>query len=81
MKKTCPRCQNHVSERARRCRKCGFRFPEGAGPRPAGLAYGAGFPLFVMGTLILFARDIPIGLVLLAAGMVVVGLGLFFDPR
>jgi hypothetical protein len=81
MKKTCPRCEKHVSERARRCRQCGYRFPEGAGPRPAGLAYGAGFPLFVMGTLILFARDIPIGLSLLAAGMVVVGLGLFFDPR
>jgi hypothetical protein len=34
-----------------------------------------------MGTLILFVKDIPIGLVLLAAGMVVIGLGLFFDPR
>jgi hypothetical protein len=34
-----------------------------------------------MGSLILFARDIPLGLVILGAGMVVVGLGLFFDPR
>jgi hypothetical protein len=42
---------------------------------------GAGFPLFVMGTLILFASDLPVGLAVLASAMVVVGLGLFFDPR
>jgi hypothetical protein len=34
-----------------------------------------------MGTLILFVKDIPIGLVLLGVSMVVIGLGLFFDPR
>jgi diacylglycerol kinase (ATP) len=39
---------------------------------------GAGFPLFLMGTLILFASDVSNGLVILAAAMVVVGLGLFF---
>jgi hypothetical protein len=70
-----------VSERSGRCRGCGYRFPEGAGPRPAGLAYGAGFPLFLMGTLILFVKGIPLGLVVLGIAMVVIGLGLFFDPR
>jgi hypothetical protein len=81
VKKTCPRCHKQVNERVRRCRHCGYRFPEGAGPRAAGLAYGAGFPLFLMGTLILFVKDIPLGLALLGAAMVVIGLGLFFDPR
>lgn len=42
---------------------------------------GAGFPLFVMGTLILFAGDISATLAITASAMVVVGLGLFFDPR
>jgi hypothetical protein len=42
---------------------------------------GAGFPLFLMGSLILFAHDLPFTLAMVAAGMVVVGLGLFFDPR
>lgn len=42
---------------------------------------GAGFPLFLMGSLILFASDVPVGLAIVAAAMVVVGLGLFFDPR
>ena len=42
---------------------------------------GTGFPLFLMGSLILFARDVPVGLAIVAAAMVVVGLGLFFDPR
>jgi hypothetical protein len=81
VKKTCPRCKKQVSERAHRCRGCGYRFPEGAGPRPAGLAYGAGFPLFLMGTLTMFIHDVPIGLGFIAAAMVVIGLGLFFDAR
>jgi hypothetical protein len=42
---------------------------------------GAGFPLFLMGSLILFAQDLSIGLVIVACAMVVVGLGFFFDPR
>ena len=42
---------------------------------------GAGFPLFLMGTLILFAPDVPSTLVILGTGMVVVGVALFFDPR
>jgi hypothetical protein len=81
MKKTCPACKRSVSVRARRCRRCSYPFPEGRGPRAAGLAMGAGFPLFVMGTLILFAGDISATLALPAAAMVVLGLGLFFDPR
>ena len=82
MKKTCPRCKKKVSVRATRCRHCRYPFPEGRGPRAAGLAMGAGFPLFMMGTLILFVGpDIPATLVVLATAMVVVGLGLFFDPR
>ena len=81
MKKTCPRCKKVVSVRASRCRGCGYHFPEGRGPKPVGLALGAGFPLFVMGTLILFFKDIGPGLGFVAAAMVVVGLGLFFDPR
>jgi hypothetical protein len=42
---------------------------------------GAGFPLFLMGTLILFAGDVPTTVAIVAGAMVVVGLGLFFDPR
>jgi hypothetical protein len=42
---------------------------------------GVGFPLFLMGTLILFAAGSSAGLVVLSAAMVVVGVGLFFDPR
>ncbi len=81
MKKTCPRCKSQVSVRAGRCRHCRYPFPEGRGPKPAGLAMGAGFPLFLMGTLILFAKGVPAGLGILAGAMVVVGLLFFFDPR
>jgi hypothetical protein len=81
VKKTCPGCQRRVLVGASRCLRCGYRFPEGAGPRPAGLAFGAGFPLFLMGTLILFARGLSTALTALAVGMVVVGLALWFDPR
>ena len=80
-KKTCPACGRRVSERARRCRHCRYGFPEHAGPKPAGLALGVGFPLFVMGTLILFAGELSMSLVLFASAGVVVGLTLFFDPR
>ena len=81
VKKTCPRCRKQVGVRATRCRGCGYPFPEGRGPKPVGLAMGAGFPLFLMGSLILFAHDVPAGLAIGAAAMVLVGLGLFFDPR
>ena len=81
MKKSCPRCKQQVSVRARRCRRCRYEFPEGRGPRPAGLAMGVGFPLFLMGTLILFAQGLTMAVAIGAAAMVVVGVGLFFDPR
>jgi hypothetical protein len=50
-------------------------------PKPAGLAMGAGFPLFVTGTLILLVGDLPTALNAIAAAMVLVGAVLFFDPR
>jgi hypothetical protein len=81
MRKTCPRCEKRVGLNASRCRRCGYRFPEGTGPKPAGLALGAGFPLFLMGTLILFAGGLPTALTVMAVGMLLVGVALFFDPR
>ena len=83
MKKTCPRCENQVRDRAAYCRRCRYRFPERSSPRPAGLAMGAGFPLFVTGVLILFAGsgNLSPTLIALSAVMVVAGVVLFFDPR
>ncbi len=42
---------------------------------------GAGFPLFVTGTLILLSGDLSTTLSVIAGAMVFVGLLLFFDPR
>jgi len=81
MRKTCPRCERRTSTNAARCRRCGFRFPEKASPRAAGLGMGAGFPLFMVGTLILLTQDISTALAVTAGAMVFVGLLLFFDPR
>ena len=81
MKKTCPRCGRRARERAARCRGCNYRYPEQASPKPAGLAMGAGFPLFVTGTLILLVGDLSTAINAIAAVMVVVGAVLFFDPR
>jgi hypothetical protein len=81
MRKTCPRCRRRVLLSTTRCLRCGYRFPENRGPKPAGLAMGAGFPLFLMGTLILFAGGLPTALTVVAAGMLIVGVALFFDPR
>jgi hypothetical protein len=81
MKKTCPRCGRRTGTGAARCRRCGYRYPEKSGPRPAGLAMGAGFPLFLVGTLILLTTEISTGLLIGSAAMVLVGLLLFFDPR
>jgi hypothetical protein len=81
MKKTCPRCGRKMRERAARCRRCHYRFPEQSSPKPAGLAMGAGFPLFVTGTLILLAGELSTLVTVIAAGMVVSGAVLFFDPR
>jgi hypothetical protein len=42
---------------------------------------GAGFPLFLVGTLILLTREISGTLAIIAGAMVFVGLLMFFDPR
>lgn len=81
IRKTCPRCAREARERAARCRGCNYRFPEQASPKPAGLAMGAGFPLFVTGTLILLVGDLSTAVTAIAATMVLVGAVLFFDPR
>jgi hypothetical protein len=81
MRKTCPRCERRTSAQAARCRRCGYRYPEKSSPRPAGLAMGAGFPLFLVGTLILLTQEISRTLAILAGAMVFLGLILFFDPR
>jgi hypothetical protein len=81
IRKTCPRCAKQVRERAAYCRGCGYRFPERSSPKPAGLAMGAGFPLFVTGTLILLVGNLSTAVTAIAAVMVVVGAVLFFDPR
>ena len=81
IRKTCPRCGREARERAARCRGCGYRFPEQSSPKPAGLAMGAGFPLFVTGTLILLVGQLSTVVTAIAATMVVVGAVLFFDPR
>jgi hypothetical protein len=81
MKKTCPQCQKRVSERAARCRGCGYYFPEKSSPWAAGPALGVGFPLVLMGVLTLFIAGSSTLLVLGAGAMVLVGLLLFFHPR
>ncbi len=81
IRKTCPRCGRETRERAARCRGCGYRFPEQSSPKPAGLAMGAGFPLFVTGTMMLIVGELSTLVTAIAATMVVVGVVLFFDPR
>jgi hypothetical protein len=68
-RKTCPRCGRR------------YRYPEKSSPKPAGLGMGAGFPLFLVGTLILLTNDISTTLAVISGAMVFVGLLLFFDPR
>jgi hypothetical protein len=80
-KKTCPRCKRRVSERASRCRGCGYFFPEKASPWAAGPAFGVGFPLVLMGVLTMFILGASTPLVLGAAAIVLVGFLLFFHPR
>jgi hypothetical protein len=81
MRKTCPRCQKRVGLHAVRCRRCGYLFPEKAGPKPAGLALGAGFPLFFMAMIILFVEGAGTALTVGAVGALLIGVALFFDPR
>jgi ribosomal protein L40E len=80
-RKTCPRCGRRTGVGAARCRGCRYRYPEKSSPKPAGLGMGAGFPLFLVGTLILLSSDIGTTLTIVSGAMVFVGLLLFFDPR
>jgi hypothetical protein len=80
-KKTCPRCKTRVSERAARCRRCGYSFPEKSSPWAAGPAYGVGFPLVLMGVLTMFILGVSTATVLAAGGVAFVGFLLFFHPR
>jgi Uncharacterised protein family UPF0547 len=80
-KKTCPRCKRRVSERAARCRGCGYSFPEKSSPWAAGPAYGVGFPLVLMGVFTMFIVGLSTPLILLAGGVALVGFLLFFHPR
>jgi ribosomal protein L40E len=80
-KKTCPRCKNRVNERAARCRRCGYSFPEKGSPWAAGPAYGLGFPLVVMSVLTMFILGASTGLVLGAGAVALAGFLLFFHPR
>jgi Uncharacterised protein family UPF0547 len=80
-KKTCPRCKRRVSERAARCRRCGYSFPEKSSPWAAGPAFGVGFPLVLMGVLTMFIVGASPGLVLGAGAIALVGFLLFFHPR
>ena len=80
-KKTCPRCKKRVSERAARCRQCGYFFPEKSSPWAAGPAYGVGLPLVLMGVFTMFILGLSTGLVLAAGAIALVGFLLFFHPR
>jgi hypothetical protein len=82
MKKTCPNCKARVSERAARCRRCGYYFPEKSSPWAAGPAYGVGFPLTMMGIITLFIAGSSSTLITVVAGaMTLVGLLFLFHPR
>jgi hypothetical protein len=80
-KKTCPRCQARVSERAARCRHCGYNFPEKSSPWAAGPAMGVGFPLAMMGILTIFIAGSSILLLIGGSAMTLIGLLFFFHPR
>jgi hypothetical protein len=80
-KKTCPQCKARVSERAARCRHCGYFFPEKSSPWAAGPAMGVGFPLAMMGILTIFIAGSSIALLIVGGGMTLVGLLFFFHPR
>jgi hypothetical protein len=81
MKKTCPRCKKRVSERAARCRHCGYYFPEKSSPWAAGPALGVGFPLVMMGVITLFIAGSSTGITILGGAITLVGVALFFHPR
>ena len=70
-----------MSERAARCRHCGYYFPEKSSPWAAGPAYGVGFPLVLMGVLTLFLAGSTTSLTILGAAMTLVGVVATFHPR
>jgi FtsH-binding integral membrane protein len=70
-----------VSERAAVCRHCGYSFPEKSSPWAAGPALGAGFPLVMVGVLMMFFAGSSTWFVVAAGALVFVGLLLFFHPR
>ena len=80
-KKTCRRCQKRVSERAARCRHCGYYFPEKSSPWSAGPSLSAGFPLVMVGVLTLFLAGGSTVLVVAGAVMAFAGGILAFHPR
>jgi len=81
MKKSCPRCKKRVSERAARCRGCGYYFPEKGSPWAAGPALGAGFPLVMMGVITVFIAGSSTVITIAGAAMTVVGIALLVHPR
>jgi hypothetical protein len=81
MKKTCPRCKKRVSERAARCRQCGYYFPEKSSPWAAGPALGAGFPLVMVGVITVFIAGSSTLITIAGAAITFVGIALFFHPR
>jgi len=82
MKKTCPSCKARVSERAARCRHCGYFFPEKSSPWAAGPAMGVGFPLVMVGVItLLIAGGSSTTITIFGAVMTLVGAVLFFHPR
>jgi uncharacterized protein UPF0547 len=81
MKKTCPRCQARVSERAARCRHCGYSFPEKSSPWAAGPGLGVGFPLVMVGVITLFYAGSSTAITILGGVMTLAGVALFFHPR
>ena len=82
MKKTCPSCKARVSERAARCRHCGYFFPEKSSPWAAGPAMGVGFPLVMVGVItLLIAGGSSTTITIFGAVLTLVGAVLFFHPR
>jgi Uncharacterised protein family UPF0547 len=81
LKKTCPQCKARVSERAAKCRHCGYYFPEKSSPWSAGPAMGVGFPLAMMGVLTILIAGSSVALMAAGAAMTLVGVLFFFHPR
>ena len=83
MKKTCPRCENQVRDRAARCRRCRYRFPEQSSPQARGPCDGRRVPAVRDRGPDPVRRcgDLSPALIAISMAMVVAGVVLFFDPR